>query len=88
MCFVSVVLKMIQTRDFNISQYFSLFWSGKLEDLERDMDNLHWKFEEIYKQIICGNESGCYVLKGSHHACARTCFQQKLFSGRFIEQAW
>lgn len=66
---------------------FLLFWSGKREDLVHDVDDLHWKFEEIYEQTVCGNEPGCYVLKSSHHACAGTCFQQKNLSGRFIEQA-
>lgn len=51
------------------------------------MDNLHWKFEEIYKQTKCGNEPGCYVLKRSHCACVGTCFQHKFFSGGFIEQS-
>jgi len=52
-----------------------------------DMDNINWKFEEIYKQTICGNEPGGYILKSSHHACAWTFFQQRKFSGKFIEQA-
>lgn len=75
---------MVQTWDLAISP----FWSGKYEGVVHDMDNLHWKFEEIYKQTVCGNEPRCYVLKSRHHACAWTCFQQKNFSGRFIEQAW